>query len=168
MKFSEHFSDILENQYSTLFPKGEKVLGVASRGTDMIGFPGHSIQPTKEQLLERTIGKMNDYGYEYVFLATEEDSVVEYFKSNLGAKKVITDSGKRYDEYASSGKYVLSDMHFGRKDEKRLQGEEYLLTVSLLAKCDALMGTIVGKTVGAICINGGKYEHIDIIDLGRY
>ena len=59
-------------------------------------------------------------------------------------------------------------MSFGRENEKRLKGEEYLCTVALLSKCDCLVGSLVGATLGAICMNGGTYSHIDVIDLGQY
>ena len=45
---------------------------------------------------------------------------------------------------------------------------EYLTNIVLLSKCDCLLGVYVGGTVGALEMNGGAYEHVEIMDLGVY
>jgi hypothetical protein len=40
--------------------------------------------------------------------------------------------------------------------------------VALLSKCCCLFGTLIGATLGAIGMNQGRYEHVEIYDKGKY
>lgn len=167
--YSDTMEDILCDTYASLFPDRAKVLGVSSRGTDMINFPGHSRLPGVQQLINIAEQKIDQYRYEYLFLATEEQSVIDQFRDYFrGGVKIIVDNRMRYDEFRNSGESVLVDMHFDRENDAYLKGREYLISVGLLSKCDSLLGTIIGSTLAAICLNGNQYEHCDIIDLGKY
>ena len=55
---------------------------------------------------------------------------------------------------------LLNDMH--------QKGIEYLTTMHLLSNCNALFGSLVGSTMGAICMNCGAYEGVEIFDAGMY
>lgn len=162
-EMEEHISRV----YNALFPKNARVLGVSSRGTDMIGFPGHSIQPSKEELLDLAVEEMKKRECDYVFLSAEEVGIVNYFKEKLG-DKLLVDERKRFKGFTGVvGIDVVSDSE-KRQDEEYIMGKEYLTTVALLSKCCCLLGTLIGSTLGAIGMNQGRYEHVEIYDKGTY
>lgn len=68
----------------------------------------------------------------------------------------------------TSGAHVLSDVRFNRNDDAYLRGREYLTVVGMLSRCNVLLGSLVGATVGAMCLNGAKFDHVEIIDKGVY
>lgn len=160
----EHINSV----YTGLFPKSARVLGVSTRGTDMIGFHGHSIQPSKEELMELAVSEMERQNCDYIFLSTEEVNTVTYFKNELG-NRVLVDERKRFNGFTGVvGIDIVSDNGARRENEEYIRGKEYLTTVALLSKCCCLFGTLIGSTLGAIGMNRGKYEHVEIYDKGKY
>lgn len=159
----------IETEYNKIFPKKGKVLGVVCRGTDLLDFKKHSRQPSVEELIERVQNKMQKWGCDYVFLASDTDAAVEKFRNALG-DRVLVNECQRYDKWKekSGNSDSLGDVRFQRERDAYLRGMEYLTTLMLLARCNYLMGTLIGSTVGAIGFNAGHYEEIDIIDLGTY
>lgn len=172
MQYEDTTQEVLNMNYARILEpiinEGKKILGIVSRGTDILGFPGHSVQPTSEQLLKVVEVLMKQCVCEYVFVASDSDSSIAFFEKNLGKQKVLTNEAKRYDEFQNKKVNVLSEIHFERENDEYLKGLEYLTTIYLLSKCNALVGSIVGSTMGAICMNCGQYEHIEIIDMGTY
>ena len=55
----------------------------------------------------------------------------------------------------------------GRKDDKYIQGMEYLRDIYLLSKCQCLIGGINGGSAGAL-IMGNNYEYSYFWYKGRY
>ena len=170
MSFNEKTKKLLNDAYDTIMKKALDggVIGVVSRGTDLLGFPGHSIQPTTEELINQTEKLMEKYNCKHIFLASDTDKAVNEFKKRFGSEYVLTNICKRYDNCDSNGVNVLSDVHFERKNDEYLKGMEYLTTMWCLSNCDVLFGSLVGATVAALCMNKGKYKHVEIYDKGVY
>lgn len=172
IRYNEKTEKILMEAYDTIlrpiFEKGGKVLGVVSRGTDLIGFPGHSIQPSLQEAARLIAEYMEKYCCQYIFVASDSDSAIEYFRKQFGEEKVLSNACRRYDNFSSSNVFVLSEMHFDRENDEYQKGIEYLTTMHLLSNCNALFGSLVGSTMGAICMNCGAYEGVEIFDAGMY
>lgn len=153
-------------QYEKLFPEGEKVLGVLCRGTDIsLRRPsGHSVMPRTEEMIDRAGELMEQWGCTRIFLTTEETAAVEQFQEAFGDRIFFTECAR----YKDTGDRLLADIQFDRKDDRYLRGLEYLTNIVLLSKCDCLLGVYVGGTTGALEMNGGAYEHVEIMDLGVY
>jgi len=167
MPLNESINKYIEEQYQQLFAGRGKVLGIVSRGTDLIGFNGHSVQPSVQSLADKANFLVNELGYDSVYIASDSDVALKELAERI-VVPTFSFSQRRFDDFASSNVSVLSDFHFNRENDSFLKGKEYLAVVELLAKCNGLMGSLVGATVGAILINGGKYDHVEIIDEGVY
>lgn len=154
----------IDYEYKSLI-EGKRVVGVVSRGSDLLSCKGHSIQPDVEALITQTKRMLIKHNCEYVFLATEEENIVETFKKHFVDKLIINDCFRitSFDEYVP-----LVDISSNRENDKYLKGLEYLTTVVLLSRCDCLIGSLVGATVGALEMNQGQYESTYIYDLGVY
>jgi hypothetical protein len=146
----------------------KRVIGVSSRGSDMLNLTGHTIQPDTKDLISKTKRMLIKWNCEYVFLASEEEHVVKLFKNNFGDKLLLNES-HRVDSSIYIDNYVpLVNLSFERSNDKYLSGLEYLTTVVILSRCNCLIGSLVGKTVGAIEMNNNSYENKFIYDLGVY
>ena len=152
----------------TLFPKNKKILGVLGRGTDYT-----SLQPSKHakvpdiELLVKTVEeKMEQWGgYDYIFLATEDREIYDTLKSRFGDKLLAYDV-PRFESDTKDKK--LAELGFERENDRYLRGEEYLITIYLLAQCDSIITPVVGGGLAAVRINGGKYTHQFVFHLGEY
>lgn len=166
MQIRREVREHIEEQYGKLFPEGEKVLGVLCRGTDIsLRRPsGHSVMPRAEEMARRAGELMEQWGCTRIFLTTEETAAVEQFREAFGDRVFFTECAR----YGDTGDKLLADIRFDRKDDRYLRGLEYLTNIVLLSKCDCLLGVYVGGTVGALEMNGGAYEHVEIMDLGVY
>lgn len=160
--------DLYNSLFQPIFARQKRILGVVSRSTDIIGFPGHSVQPSVEELADLVAAYMKQHNCSYVFMASDSDKAIDFFKNRFGEDKIIFNESKRYDEFARSNANVLSEMHFNRENDEYLKGMEYLSTMYLLSKCNVLFGSLVGSTIGAICMNCGAYDAIEIYDKGVY
>jgi len=164
VKINSAVQSKLDDEYNNILAN-KRVVGVVKRGSDLIGVKGHSIQPSMTELIAKTKEKLADWNCDYVFLATEEAETVAVFKNEFQDKLLINDSA-RVENYQKGVYYTY--ISFNRDNDKYLQGLEYLTTVYLLAQCTCLIGTLVGKTGGALMMNQGNYEHIYMYDLGVY
>lgn len=144
----------------------QHVLGVLCRGTDYTDSKpsGHPIQPTAEQAAKKAKEVMTQYGYEYVFLATEDKRIYNTFKEAFG-DRLLFSGQKLYD--GMNGKKFLSEMAVANYSEKWHITVDYYSTIYILSKCD---GLLAGLTCGSICayIMSKGYRYTYFWDLGRY
>lgn len=151
-----------------LLPVNSKVLGVLGRGTDYASLHPykHAIVPSEQQLIDKVNELMGEWGgFDYIYLATEDSSIYQTFRKEYG-KSLIFHNAVLYD-HDTKGQYLAS-IRTNRKNDKYLKGLEYLANIYLLTKCDSIITPIVGGGLGAIRINGNKYHHKYIFDLGEY
>lgn len=144
----------------------QHVLGVLCRGTDYAESKpcGHPIQPTAEQAIAKTKDVMRQYGYEHVFLATEDKRIYNAFQDAFGNKLLF--SGQKLYE-GMNGKKFLSELAVSSYSEKWHNTVDYYSTIYILSKCDGLLG---GLTCGSICayLMSNKYSYTYFWDLGLY
>lgn len=156
--------ELFEKEYSRLFQQQDKVLGVLARGTDYVKLrpSQHPVQPTVEQLLEKTKEVMQEYGCNKVFLATEDSDIAKVFFKEFG-DQCVTNS-QEYVEYKEG---YLSEIKSEKKDDIYTRGLNYLITILLLAKCNCIVAGRTSGTVGAALLSDG-WEYSYFFDLGYY
>jgi hypothetical protein len=164
LKIKNNIQQIIDRECHKLI-NGKKIIGVVSRGSDMLNLKGHAIQLDVETLIVKTKQKLMDWNCDYVFLATEEERIVEIFRKHFDMRLIINESFrvKNFDKYIP---LVYISSH--RENDKYHKGLEYLTTVVILSRCNCLIGSLIGSTVGALGMNQGKYENTCIYDLGVY
>lgn len=144
--------------------RNKKILGVKFRCTDYVPekIPdGHYFQATTKEMIEYTKKYMRDYSYDYIFLAVEEEEALHQFQSELG-DKVLNFDCKLISNYQDGTAALIASEIVG----KRQAGEDYIITISLLSKCDALLTSINSGSIMSVIINGGKYDNIFCVDKG--
>ena len=167
-KYNDRVKEYIKNRESTFLPYPERTLGVLARGTDYVNthLKNHSIHASKEMLRDKIDELLNEWDLDYVYLATEDASYCSYFKEYFKDRIFFTDQ----ERFSTSKDQLLGDMHRNstHKREGFLLGVEYILSITLLSKCNSLLAS--GGCAGvseAIKMNNGKYEKKFIFDLGK-
>jgi len=146
------------------------VIGVLGRGTDMVSnLPlYHPYQPSIEELIKRTDKAITKYNYNKIYLATEEEIILEKFQNAFPG--MILENKRKYVGNAYKKKYeqdktawigqVIYDY------EENTSDLEYLSSIYILSKCDSLVAGNCGGSEAAVYLNEGKFKHCEVIDLG--
>ena len=152
------------------FPSKGTILGVSMRNGghaehSAYRAPGHPIQPDREQLLDLVRRRKEEWGMDYVFLATEENANVEWFRAAFGDQLLVMDR-ERYNGWHIYTKEDPNPLYQAGK--KHLTALNYLAEMELLAACDGLISSITSGVRYAIFRNGGRYSHLELLDCGRF
>lgn len=166
LRFNDAALSAIEEAKQKYFDGKQNILGVSYRGTDYVKMhlPEHSIIASIDDYIEKTRQFLSEWNMEYVYLATEEVEAVEAFKRAFGNKLIVMER-MRIKNYAPEMGVVVN-VGYGRQHDNYQKGLEYIIDMALLSKCDALIGSKVNGTSAAIELNGGKYKHKYIYDLG--
>ena len=155
----------------SVFEGKRKVLGVICRGTDYLALKpsGHPVQPEIKDVIAYCKKYMEKNKYDAIYLATEERKTRDLFKKEFPGK-ILENKRRYYDDIYDKDSSIsyIKDVHFERENDNYWSGLEYLSSIILLSRCDALVGGNCGGTLGAIFFNDEKYEFTHVFDLGLY
>ena len=144
----------------------KNILGILCRGTDYTDSKpsGHPIQPTAVQAVEKAKEVMVQNGYKYIFLATEDQRILNVFKDAFG-DNLLFSGQKLYG--GMNGKKFLSEFKVSDYSEKWRNTVDYFSTIYILSNCD---GLLTGLTCGSICayLMSKGYSYTYFWNLGRY
>lgn len=162
-----HLNDNVKNIINDDFYSEGKTLGVHVRATDFNkGYNRHPKVIMPQEYLDTAKQAFKEKGFNKVFLATDDSSVIDLFKAEFG-----DDLYYYADTYRSTnGKAV----HYGNQNVKRehhkfFLGIEILKDFYTLGRCD---GLIAGNSNVSICArivkysSGKDYDYVNIIDKG--
>lgn len=145
--------------------EGKEVMGIFVRGTDYVSLKpmGHHIQPSVDQVIEKTKQFVAKYGEMPMLVATEDLTIYQMFEQKWGDWCFTTDSNM-IDNYRQNT--VLVDNIQGKT--KYEFGLDYLVKMLCLSKCDYLIASRAAGSNFAIVMNDGKFKEKFIFDLGLY
>ena len=129
---------------------------------------GHPIQPEIGEVIEKVREYMAAYGYEYIYLSCEEYAAVERFEAVFPGKVIINNRTFFDNIDFKASKTGIWAYGTDRENDAYLKGLEYLSSMNLLSKCDALIGGINTGSQMAYIMNDDRYEHVYFYNLGRY
>ena len=148
-----------------------KMIGILLRGTDYVTTKpsGHPIQPEPMEIFEKAHELILKKHYEKVYVATDEKKLflqsIDYFGSNM----VRSNKRTYYDEeyYSNDQINLIGQVHFHREHDNYLKGVEYLSSLMILSKCDAIVAGNCGGTLFAV-LNSETTKNRYIFDRGYY
>ncbi len=176
----ERYADLM-NQYIRLRPEieqqflderealfqGKKVLGVHGRGGDMkLAFLSHPLCVTSVEYIEETDKAMQEIGAELIFLATDDNEILEAFWQHFQDWVVYYD-----DVIRTSGRLHNCLVETDRPLHRYKLGLEILRDVYTLASCDGLITGVsyVNCVVRFIKKSFHKnFEFLKTINKGRH
>lgn len=158
----------IEEKKESYLPYPDRTLEVLARGTDFVNthLKNHPVYATKEMMADKIDELMSTWdGLEYIYIATEDLSYVEYFRNRFGDKVYFTDQQR----YSTRPGQLLYDYHRSEPDRQTgfNLGAEYAASIALLAQCNSFLAS--GWCTGvseAIRENQGNYRNKYIFDLG--
>lgn len=156
IRYNQRTKQKIEQEYKRIFPQKQKVLGLVYRGTDYYSAFNHPKPMDINEYISKIRMVMGKTGYDYIFIATEIQEVVEAFTKEFGESVLYTNQKR----YSINERRLLYKVHFKRDNDAYLKGLEYLEVLELLARCDALLGIPIATTKLAELINNGKYEFV--------
>ncbi len=170
VRFNKKTYDYMQQEQEEIFQAGRHILGVCCRGTDYTQLKpkGHPIQPDIEDVLNKAAEMMQAYGYNYIYLATEDGKIDQMFRERF-PNKILINKRMYYDEIFDGKDLTwIKDVHFERENDDYLKGVEYLSSLMILSKCNALLAGNCGGSQMAVFQNNGAYEHVYMYNLGLY
>lgn len=167
---NERTMEYFDNEYNSIL-KGKKAVGCVVRGTDYTKLKPkyHPRQPEISELVKKLTQFMEKGGYEYIYLATEEKRIADAIKKKFPGK-VLENKRVYFDEKYFSDKHnnAISKVHFDRGNDDYLKMLEYMSSINLVSKCDALVAGLCGGSEISVYWNGLKYSEKYLFDKGLY
>lgn len=155
-------------EYNKIFSKieGKKVLGVLYRGTDFKNIKPylHAVQPSVNECVNKVKEKVIEWGMDYIYIATDDEEALVEMKKQFCDKLLYYDRVR----FSNTGKKRLAFVSFDREHDRYIKGVDYLMEITLLAKCDSLVAGKAGGTIGALLLNNCSYEKEYFFELGTY
>ncbi len=133
--------------------ENKKVLGVIARGTDLDGGGGRNISR-----FVRYCRNEYDKGYDYIFLASEDEGYYEAFCNEFGDRLVCIPQERIKYDYQNSKYVMIAALFHWKSGERKAWGMKYLLITYCLSLCDSLLSTYYcGAWNLAHCWKEGDY-----------
>ena len=167
--YNESTTAYFKDEYERLI-KGKQVVACVLRSTDYTKLrpTGHPIQPSIEEVFKKLHEVMDNYGIDYVYLATEDYHIADAFKKEF-PNRVIENKRHYYNEqYDNENLVMVSQVHFDRENDDYLKMLEYMSSINLVSKCDYLVTGLSGGSEMAIYRNGNQYKYAYVFDKGLY
>lgn len=170
VRINETAKEYIDTQYNKIIPKNEYILGVSVRGHDYQKLRpyGHPIQPPTNVVIEDTKLKFKEWGADKIFLTTEDQTIIDLFKREFDDKLIYMD--RRYvldEEYIETEDECIGFSGFNRENDKYLTGLEYLASIVILSRCNAIIASPTSGIVGALLMSEG-FDNTLIYDWGVY
>ncbi len=174
-KVNKVISEQVKAIYHDSFLHKGKVLGVAIREcyrfvADTGQMPGHPNVFTPDKQIQLIKKYMMEWNCQSLFLLTDDRENLEIMQREFEDRLIVYEHPLY--RYYKEGKPILERsermIEFG--DERPNMGElnkHYLIKVELLSKCDCLLSSISSAAEAAILRNDGKYDRVELYDLGK-
>lgn len=128
----------------------KRIIGIHFRGGDYkVGYKGHPVYVTAEQTYNALVVMMQETGIKEVFLATDDQNALCYFKEKLGNSLFYYDDTDRVDNDSAVSTYA---------GESYKLGLDVLRDVYTLAICTGLISGLSNVGWAAAAINAAWYK----------
>lgn len=135
IQYNDETREYLESQFSTLLGD-KKTVAVHYRGTDFNkGYNNHPIPVQAEQEIEKVKELLQQKNYEQIFLATDENAMVERFRKEFGDKVKVYEDTFRDDGSGESIAFSKAE----REHHHYKLGLEVLRDQYALTHCDGIV-----------------------------
>ena len=154
----------MDEYYDAIFG-GRKTLGVLIRGSDYIatGLSGSRKMASVEQMVPLIRKWMKDYGYEKIFLATEDSDILAQMRKEFGKSMAALSQHRISVSDLKEGQIIADYEKENANDDYAEKLEDttvnYFYALYLLSRCDAFMCS--GQCNGwdtVISLNEDRFE----------
>ncbi len=160
---NETEAQYIDNEIRTILGN-QRVLGVLCRGTDYIG-TGMAKQPDGKDVITEAKQWMEKYHYDKIYLATEVEAYYLQFEEALPGRILVNKRSYYEKAMVEQNVNAIGRVHFDRENDDYLKGLEYLSSLYILSRCQALLGGYCGGTNMALLLNDSRYERFKVYSL---
>jgi hypothetical protein len=177
IRLNSYVRPVIEENLNTIL-QGKKTLGIHVRGADFnMGFNYHPKIVKPMEYVTYIKEAIAEYGFEQIFIATDDNNALKYLKDVFGDKLVYYQETVRADDMRS---VTLSNLD--RQQHHYLLGLEVLRDMYTLANCDGLIADLSHVSICAritkasyerdyvyfkIMDNGIHKNHFDVTEYGK-
>jgi len=136
LKLKEKYFDEANNFFKKSFSNSDKVLGVHFRGTNYKICARHAFCLTPKIMIKNINYLMKKFGYNKIFLCTEEKVFLKKLKKYYGEKISFLDTYRVNINFFSS--HIPAFKDYPRENHRYLLGKESLMEALILSKCHGL------------------------------
>lgn len=161
--------------YDEIFPKDGKVVGVNIRYCYKyvsLYYPDngmHSRVFEVEELGALLQRRMQEWGYKYVYIICDDREYLDDLKTIMGNAVIYNERPMTHFFHNGKPNFDEAVKCCEFSDCTAVESiTQYISEVELLARCDSILGNPSSAMNVAILRNGGRYEYIDLYDLGMY
>lgn len=167
--FNEYTQQYIEDAYQRLFPKNKRILGVIVRGAAYgqheTPYGSHPVQAGMRELI-RTVKKCcTEWEMDYIFFVNEMQELVDMMQEAFQERLIVVPRLRDHIDRPTDG-VTKNPMYYpGNRYQTNL---DYLTEMSLLSKCNSLVGSMSSGTRAALIWNANEYENVYIMDKGLW
>ena len=149
-----------------ILKRDNRVLGVILRGTDYRPEANkivnrHPVTAPLKKMIDKCKFIMELYGYETLFLATEDLEYFEIMENEFGERCLSIDQKRVYHDYCTGYKSCADLLKLENGKEF---GRKYLAIIQSLVNCKALISNIHNNTTWmAEMLNDSRYEYFEVV-----
>ncbi|MDO4803810.1 MAG: hypothetical protein Q4A32_03200 [Lachnospiraceae bacterium] len=161
------------DEYMTAILGGKRTLGVLIRGTDYINMfkTGNRMMSSPSEMVPMIDEWMEKYGYEKLFLATEDMDILKWMREHYKGK-LLAVSQERHSVQDLRGTLLLADLDKLSSEDPNLTLEEttvnYFYALYMLSQCQGFIcsGYCNGYDL-VLNFNQNKFEHVYLFQKGE-
>ncbi len=141
-----------------------KILGVLCRGTDYTSSKpkDHPVQPELDTVISDVKSLLQEKRYDLIYLATEDIDIWNRFNAEF-PDLVLS---YQQNHYSTASGENINDVA-NKVMSPRERNREYLISITILSKCNALLAGATSGSIGALLMSQ-SYEYYKIYQLGLY
>ncbi len=160
----------IDEKLDNLFQNKNKVIGVSIRGTE------YAIQKMAKdhykpfddvEAIKIIKNRIEEFGYEYVYLSTEQQEYYDSFKDEFGEKLIASDRRRYLQKDVIDLEFGL-EKKFDRKNDRYLTGLDYIIDTEGLLRCDHIIGTLQNAFFYIIIKNFELNKRLELVDKGLH
>lgn len=163
----DEFNNQIDEYYEAVFGD-DKVLGVLIRGTDykLTEVGANHKQASAKILIPKIREFMEEYHFDKIFLATEDNDALDAIFSEFGKDKVRVIAQERFSVSDFKNIHLIKDLEKEKRTGEAYEAAleditvNYFYALRFLAKCNSFIASgICSGTKMVLGFNAGKFEH---------
>ena len=169
LQYTDDVQAYINEKLSHVFPAQKKrILAVVVRGSDYLApsvqkYVPHGI--TAQETLEKAIEYVREKQFDYVFLATEDQSYLELFrKSELKDRLLYVDQERVDYSLEENNNRLLIEIYAREKKDPIKRTLDYLCVLEAVPRCDALLANVA---CGVVTYSLGRKQDFEFVDVRK-
>ena len=169
LKYTDEVQAYVDEKLGHIFPAEKKrILAVVVRGSDYLApsvqkYVPHGI--TAEETLRKAIEYVREKHFDYVFLATEDQSYLTLFQNSVLKDKLLYVDQERIDySREENNNKLLIEIYAREKKDPVKRTLDYICVLEAAVRCNALLANV---PCGVVTYSLGRNPDFEFVDVRK-